>query len=395
VDGRSSVLRQPLASSPTETIEQARWGLTDSVSSVPVASSLPPLMRAAVLHGRGDMRVTAEYPVSEPGFGEVVVRVAACAICGTDPDILNYGWPSQPPYGEFIFGHEFSGTVIACGPGVTRLSTGDRVAAETHKGCGVCPNCRDGLYTTCLNYGNRESGHRHYGFTENGAYAEYVLIHESCIHQIPEQMPFEVATLVTTAGTSLYGILRLGGLQGGETVVVSGPGPIGLMAVVVARLAGAGTIVLVGTRPERLELGLQLGADLIINAAGEEVVARVNEITEGRGADVAMECAGTEASAAAAVEYTRMSGRIAFLGIHTESPIIALNARKIALGNLTVSGVRAEGGRSVSRALELLRRSSVDISPLITHAFGLEDIKLAFDVVSNRLDGAVKVVIRP
>jgi L-iditol 2-dehydrogenase len=372
----------------------ARWTKQDRVEQWSLAA-IPDMMRAAVLHGQNDMRVTDAYQTPQPGHGEVVVRVAACAICGTDPDILRYGWPKQPAYGEFIFGHEFAGTVVATGVGVTETAVGQRVAAETHKGCGVCANCRDGLYTTCLNYGDHSTGHRHYGFTANGAFCEYALIHQSCVHPIPDGMSFEVATLVTTAGTSLYGLSRLGGLKGGETVVVSGPGPIGLMAVVVARATGAGMIVIAGTRRERLETGLALGADVAVNVNDEDVVARIMELTDGRGADVAIEAAGTEASAAAAVEYTRMSGRLAFLGIHTESPMVSLNARKIALGNLTVAGARAEGDRSVSRCLELFAHHGVDLSPLITHAFGLDDIATAFSVADNRLDGAIKVVVRP
>jgi len=363
--------------------------------AAPDAVPVPATMRAAVLFGPGDMRLLDDYPAPTPGPNDAIVQVAACAICGTDPDILKRGWPSHPPYGNFIFGHEYAGTVVAVGENVTDLAAGDRVAAEPHKGCGHCANCLDGHYTTCLNYGLMEQGHRHYGFTVNGAYAEYARSDVSCLHKIPDDWTFETATLLTTAGTSLYALQRIGGLAGGETVVVTGPGPIGLMSVVLARLTGAGRILLAGTRAERLDLGVRLGADVAINVTEEDVIDRVLELTDGVGADVTVECAGTGRSAAAAIQYTRLSGRIAFVGIYPNEPTVALDGRKIALGNLTIAGTRAEGGRAVQRAAALLSRSDVDISPLVTHEFPLSEVHLAFSTVVERTNGAIKVVVKP
>jgi L-iditol 2-dehydrogenase len=365
------------------------------VSAPVVPSPLPVTMRAAVLYGPGDLRLVDDYPVPTPGGNEAIVKVAACAICGTDPDILKRGWPGHPPYGEFIFGHEYAGTVVAVGEHVRDFKVGDRVAAEPHKGCGHCANCLDGFYTTCLNYGRMDQGHRHYGFTVNGGYAEYARSDVTCLHPIPADWSFSTASLLTTAGTSLYALDRVGGLKGGETVVVAGPGPIGLMAVVLARLTGAGRVIITGTRQERLELGLQLGADVAINVRDEDVTARVMELTGGVGADVTIECAGTGQSAAAAVQYTRLSGRIAFVGIYPGEPTVPLDARKIALGNLTIAGTRAEGGRSVTRASRLLGGNPVDLSSLVTHEFPLTDVHLAFETVVERRGGAIKVVVEP
>jgi L-iditol 2-dehydrogenase len=262
--------------------------------------------------------------------------VEACAICGTDPKILAHGWPNHPPYGEFIFGHEYAGTVVALGEGVTELDIGDRVAVEPHVGCGVCANCRDGLYTTCLNYGNYEKGHRHYGFTVNGGYAEYACNHVNSAYRIPQGMPIDQATLITTAATSLYGLRRIGGVQAGETVVVSGPGSIGLMGVVMARLLGAGAIVLTGTRAERLALGQRLGADITVNVREEDVVQRIMDLTHGVGADAVLEGAGTPQAAADAVEYAKKNGRVALVGIYQEPA--TLNVNKIVQWNITVAG---------------------------------------------------------
>jgi L-iditol 2-dehydrogenase len=356
-------------------------------------------MKAAVLYGEGDLRLVDDYPMPVPEAGEVLIRVKACAICGSDPKILAHGWPGHPPYGVpglrggFIFGHEYTGEIAELGEGVTEFAVGDRVAVEPHKGCGVCDNCRDGLYNTCLNYGNQEKGHRHYGFSANGGYAEYVCNHLNSVYKIPDSMSMAEATLVTTAATSLYGIRRIGGIQTGETVVVSGPGAIGLMAVVMARLLGAGTVVLTGTRSERLEVGRRLGADITVNVREEDAISRILDLTAGVGADAVLECAGTTQAAVDAVSFAKKNGRVALVGIYGEPAPLDVN--KIVQWNITIAGSKAEGERSMAQALALLGRKQVDLSPLLTHTFALDQIHAAFETAEKRLDGAIKVVVVP
>ncbi len=354
---------------------------------------IPKTMKAAVLYGESDMRLINDYPVPEPGPNEVLIRVEACAICGTDPKILAHGWPNHPPYGTFIFGHEYAGRIAALGPGVTEFQAGDRVAVEPHKGCGVCNNCRDGLYNTCLNYGNLAKGHRHYGFTANGGYAEYALNHTNSVYRIPDDMPINESTLITTAATTLYGIRRIGGIRTGETVVVSGPGAIGLMGVLLARLLGAGTVVLTGTRPERLELGRKLGADVTVNVRQECIVERIMTLTDNVGADAVLECSGEAQAATDAVEYTKKNGRIALIGLYHEP--VTLNLFKAAQWNITIAGSKAEGERSLAQALPLLSRHIDALSSLVTHTFPLDEIHRAFETAEKRLGGAIKVVVNP
>ncbi len=176
---------------------------------------LPERMKAAVLFNHDDLRVI-ETSVPRPGQAEVLIKVKACAICGTDPKIVAHGWPNCPPFGEYILGHEYTGEIIALGEGVTGYKVGDRVAVEPHKGCGHCINCIRGLYTTCLNYGKVEEGHRHYGFTINGGYADYAVCHINCLHKFSEKISFDDATLITTAGTALYGLQRAGWVRPGD-----------------------------------------------------------------------------------------------------------------------------------------------------------------------------------
>ena len=233
--------------------------------------NIPEKMKAAVLFDYNDLRVV-EKPVPKPGKDEVLIRVKACAICGTDPKIIAHGWENCPPMGEYILGHEYAGEIAELGEGVTKFKVGDRVAIEPHKGCGHCVNCLRGYYTTCLNYGKLEEGHRHYGFTVNGGYAEYAVCHINCCHRFSEKLSYEDATMLTTAGTALYGIQRAGGIGPGETVAVIGPGPIGLMAVAGAAHMGAARIIGVGTRPVCVDLAREYGATDVISYRDGDVV---------------------------------------------------------------------------------------------------------------------------
>ena len=354
---------------------------------------IPTRMKAAVLFGFNDLRVV-EVDVPKPGPQEVLLRVRACAICGTDPKIVAHGWPNNPPFGQYIPGHEYTGEIVALGEGVSAYQVGDRVAVEPHKGCGACENCIRGLYTTCANYGNLAAGHRHYGFTVNGGYAGYAVNHVNTLHRIPESLSFDEATLITTAGTAQYGITRIGGVRPGETVVVSGPGPIGLMAGQLVKVQGAGRVIFTGTRPERLDLGVELGAaDVTINVREKNVVEEVFQLTAGVGADLVIECAGTAPAARDAIEYTRKNGRVALVGIYQGE--VPINLNKVVQWNMTIAGGKAEGDWSLRRVLPLMADGRVKAAPLITHRFPLDNINDGMKAFVERAGGAIKVVINP
>ena len=353
---------------------------------------IPDRMKAAVLFGKNDLRVV-EREVPEPGFQEALIEIRACAICGSDPKIVSKGWANMPPFGEFIPGHEYAGRIVSLGRGVHGFAIGDRVAIEPHKGCGICTNCLRGFYTVCLNYGNSEAGHRHYGFTTNGGYAEYAVNHINTLHKIPETLDFDEATLITTAGTAMYGITRVGGVEAGETLVVAGPGPVGLMAVQLAKRSGAGRVITLGTRDDRLRLSKELGSDATINIKVEDCVKRVLEMTEGLGADVVLECAGSAKSLSDAVEYARKNGRIALIGTYDEPVLI--DALKIPQRNLTLAGSRAEGDRSLDKVAPLMGDGRVKAKPLITHTFPLHRVNEAMETFIKRIGGAIKVVLKP
>src|SRR5664280_3476012 len=234
---------------------------------------IPDTMKAWVLGDPGELTLT-DKPVPVPKRAEVLVRIDAAAICATDLEVIYQGPPAMIQGGlpfnkNFTPGHEYMGTVAALGPGVDEYKVGQRISVEIHAGCGQCKRCRQGMYTSCLNYGKPEKGHRANGFTTDGGFAEYAVNHINTLARVPDTMSDAEATLVVTAGTSMYGLTELGGLVAGESVVVIGPGPIGLLAVAVAKALGASPVILTGTRSKRLAIGQELGADRTINIAEE------------------------------------------------------------------------------------------------------------------------------
>jgi L-iditol 2-dehydrogenase len=349
-------------------------------------------MKAAVLFDYGDLRVT-QVAVPSLQEGEVLIKVNSVAICGSDPAIVAKGWKGYSKLGEFIPGHEFTGTVAAVAPDVTEFQVGERVAVEPHKGCYRCENCLRGLYTTCLNYGNLEKGHRHYGFSTNGAYAEYAACHINTLHRIPASISFEEGALLTGAGTVLYGYERIGWVKPGETVVVTGPGAIGLMSAHIAKVLGAGRVILTGTREERLAIGRQMGADITLNVHEVNVREQVMQLTHGIGADMVVECTGQPGPAAEALEIIRKNGRISYNGIYHET--VTLQLDKIVQWNLLITGPKAEGMLNMERAIPLMADGRINFKPLITHTFCLDDINQAFDTFTGRVGGAIKVIVKP
>ncbi|MCE1252232.1 MAG: zinc-binding dehydrogenase [Anaerolineae bacterium] len=357
-----------------------------------MSASIPTKMQAAVLHGINDLRVQ-EFPVPEPGPLEVLLKIHAVAICGTDPTVISKGWTGMPPYGTFIPGHEYSGEVVALGPAVSQFKVGDRVAIETHKGCGHCMNCKRGKYTICLNYGKPETGHRHYGFTTNGGYAQYAVNHISTLYKIPDNVSYDEAALVTTAACAHFALDNIGGLMGGETVAVLGPGPIGLMAVQLVKALGAHKVILTGTRDDRLEVGKKIGADVTVNIYNQDPVKVVKEETGGLGVDLVVECSGSSKAVAEAIEMAARGGRLSLVG--DPHDLTTINLRRFVLDDMRAAGVRGEGNGDCARSLALFSEGKIQGKPLITHHFPLEKINEGIETFVQRKGGAIKVIIQP
>lgn len=365
--------------------------MTDTQTrTAPRIDAVPDTMRAAVLMGPGDMQVV-DRPVPEPGPGQALVRVAMCGACGTDLKIYDGHFPQTPPFGEFTPGHEWTGTVAALGAGVDEFAVGDRVCIEVHAGCGRCDNCVIGLYTACLNYARPGTGQRASGITANGGFAQYAVHETKALYALPEAVTFEDSVMVTTAGTGLYGIAVAGGYMLGQDVVVWGPGPVGLMTVALCRQLGARSVTLVGTRPSRLEVGRELGADHVVDVRHEDAVERILELTGGAGADWVIESSGGTAVPDQCVKATKRGGRIVFVAFYPGPVTFDLSAA--VRSDITLYTSRGEGGNNVKRAVAMAGRGRLNAGRLVTHRFALDEITEALRVVRERDGDPIKVVV--
>jgi L-iditol 2-dehydrogenase len=361
---------------------------------------IPKTMKAWVLDDPEQLRL-AEKPVPEPGPAEVLVRIDAVAICGTDVEIIAKGLPAWirgglPFNKNFTPGHEYMGTVVKLGTGIDEYAVGDRVAVEIHAGCGRCERCRMGMYTSCLNYGEnyegREKGHRANGFTTDGGFAQYAVNHVNTLIHVPDQMGDEEATLIVTAGTAMYGLDVLGGLIAGEGLVVTGPGPIGLMSAAVGKALGAEPVILTGTRDARLNLGLRLGADHVINVGTENPVEAVKRITGGKGVHYVMECSGAPNALNEAMEMVNRGGRICLAAFPGQP--VPVDLAKLVRNNIYVYGIRGEGNSATHRAAALMTQKKFDAKLMHTHTFALDELTTAFKYVRERIEDAIKVIIK-
>ena len=360
---------------------------------------IPDTMRAWVL-GDPDQLTLTKKPVPVPKRAEVLVRIDAVAICATDLEIIHHGPPAMIQGGlpfnkNFTPGHEYMGTVVALGPGVDEYRIGQRITVEIHAGCGQCKRCREGMYTAChnygLNYGDVDKGHRANGFTTDGGFAEYAVNSINTLVAISDEMSDEEATLVVTAGTAMYGLTELGGLVAGESVVVTGPGPIGLLGVAVAKALGASPVILTGTRDNRLQIGRELGADYVVNAKNEDPVAAVRKLNGGKGVDYVVECSGAPEAVNEAARMVNRGGRIclaAFPGKPAEVDIAY-----IVRNNIYVYGIRGEGKSATHRAEAFMAQKRFDATKVHTHTFALEDLPTALKYARERIDDAIKVVV--
>ena len=362
--------------------------------------AIPSLMKAWVLGEPGEL-LFVEKPVPQPSTAEVLVRIDAVAFCGTDVEIISRGLPARvrgglPFQKNFTPGHEYMGTVVKLGPGVDEFQVGDRVAVEIHAGCGRCERCRMGMYTSCLNYGENyeghDKGHRANGFTTDGGFAEYAVNHINTLVHVPEGMSDEEATLIVTAGTAMYGLDALGGLIAGEGLAVTGPGPIGLMGVAVCKALGAYPVILTGTRDGRLEVGRKLGADHVVNVHQESAVEAVKRITGGGGVHYVLECSGSPDALNEAMDMVNRGGRICLAAFPHKPALVDL--AKLVRNNIYVYGIRGEGRRATHRAAALMQQKRFDATLMHTHTFPLEDVPTAFRYCRDRIEDAIKVVVK-
>jgi L-iditol 2-dehydrogenase len=342
-------------------------------------------MQAVVLHAPGEFALR-EVPTPAPAWGQVLIRVRASTVCGTDQKIFAGQFPGTPfPH---IPGHEFAGEVAELGDGVDEVRKGERVGGEVHVGCGRCARCLEGLYQLCLNYGRTDKGHAHIGFTVAGGLAEYAAVSVKALHRLPEALSWDEGAFCDNVGIALYAIER-GRLAAGERVVVVGGGAFGALAAQVARALSAARVVLLGTRPERLER-LRDVADLVTSNEDQ-----VRELLP-EGADLVVEFAGTAEAARQAIQLARRGGRVVLAG--STGPgreLTGVDLSTIVRGHLDILGSLANPRGISARGLELIARGAVDVKPLMTHCFNLAEFDQAWATFVERRDGAIRVMVHP
>jgi L-iditol 2-dehydrogenase len=346
-------------------------------------------MRALVVTAPDEFAVrTVARP--RPGEFEVLCRVRAVAICGTDPHIIQGHYPGfWPKEWPLVPGHEWCGDVVEVGSGAAALGwePGTRVAGTSHAACGYCRRCVEGRYNICENFGV-EGLHAQYGHNTDGAYAEYVVHSVKSVFAVPDALSDEEAAMLDPTAIALHTVVR-GGHRPGDTVAVVGPGVMGLLVAEAARALGAGRVVVIGRGP-RLARAAELGHETVDFTAGDPVEA-VRELTSG-GADVALECSGAASAVGECAAMLRKGGRVAVIGIPLEDARIPM--QRIVLDEIDIVGVRATAGE-MPRAIALVAAGRIRLRELITHRFALDDFAEAYAAFTERRDGALKVIVRP
>ena len=330
--------------------------------------------------------VLRDVPDPRPGDGQILVRVGAAGICMSDVETLKGTRPA--PYVKYpvIPGHEWCGTVERLGPGAARVAVGDRVAVEGHNFCRACEWCRRGETNLCASYNEL-------GFTLPGGFAEYVAVRADLAHPFAKALPFESAAVAEPLACVVHGAQRAT-IAAGDTVVVVGPGTLGLLAVGWAAVAGPARIVVIGVDRANEALARRMGATDFLTVA-DDPVARVREMTAGAGAGVVFEAAGSEGALPLALDLARRGGTVILYGIAGGGRRTQLEADLFCLKDLHVHGVFAYTTASFEQALRLIESGRLDVAPLVTHTFPLADFQKAFDLLRRRAEPVVKVILKP
>ena len=340
-------------------------------------------MKAAVLYGVGDLRVE-DVPEPEILGNEVLLEVKATGICGTDIHIYKGEWKVETP---IILGHEFSGVISKIGGEVEEFRVGDHVVAEPNITCGTCHFC---LMSERNFFCERI---RTLGVTVNGAFAEYVKTTKGNIYKIPRELSFEEASLIEPIACCVRGIDQAG-IKVGDIVAIVGAGPIGLLLLQLAKMAGASKVIQTDLEEGRLKLAKSLGADYVINIQKEDTVKAVNDITGGYGVDMAIEAVGKPESITQAMEMTSRGGRLTIFGVSAQDAVWKVKPFDLYEKELTIT-TSYRSPYTFQRAVKIVSSNSLKLKPLISHIFPLSDIRQAFEVVDKRLENTVKVVVKP
>ena len=351
--------------------------------------AIPGTMRAAVYHGKEDVRLET-VSVPRIGPGELLIRVHTCGICGTDLKKIATGSHSAPR----IFGHETSGVVAAVGPGVTKFQMGDRVMAFHHIPCGECYYCRHKVFAQCPVY--KKVGCTAGYEPSGGGFSEYVRVMDWIVEhgvvRIPEEVSFEQACFIEPVNTCLKGIETLR-LQTGETVAVIGQGPIGIILGSLARRAGA-RVITSDLFPERLKISKTFGLQETVDVSQTDLVSRVLELTEGRGADAVTLAVGGNKLIRPAMDACRPGGRVLLFAqtVHGEAVI---DPAAVCVDEKTLLGSYSASVDLQEESVRFVFSREMNLEGLISHRFSLQESLEALNLAAHPQAESLKIVIQP
>ena len=348
-------------------------------------------MKAVVFHGVGDIRVE-QVPRPRPKPGEAVIRITATTICGTDVHIVRGEYPVRP---GLILGHEPVGVIHELGAGLDDdYAVGQRVIVGAITPCGQCFYCFNGAHSQC----HGPLGGWRFGNTINGAWAEYLLVPDARANlaRVPDQLSDdEVLMLPDIASTGISGAER-GDVRTGDSVAVFAQGPIGLCATVGARLRGAGLIIGVDPLADRRSMAQRFGAAVTLDPTSCDAVAEIKRLTDGRGVDVAIEALGRQETFEAALRAVRPGGVLSSLGVYSGKLVAPYEAVFAGLGDQRIVTTLCPGGKErMRRLMALVLHDRVDLTPLVTHRFTLDQLPDALALFSKQTAGVMKVGIYP
>lgn len=332
-------------------------------------------MKAAIFNKPGDIKVS-DIPVPGIGEGEVLIKVKACGICGTDLHIYRGGVGSAPVKPPIVLGHEFSGEVVEVGKRVDNVKVGDKVAVDPNIYCGKCEFCRIGKKELCENL-------RAIGINYNGGFEEYCAVPAEQVYKLPDSLDFISGAMMEPLACCIHGV-DLSKIKSADTVLILGGGAIGLIIMQLARLSGASKVIVSEPIESRRALALKLGADLVVNPV-ENDLKEVLEMNDIHGVDIVFECVGSKVTASQAFDVVKRGGHIVLFGVAGIDDEVILKPFDVYQKQLTISGSFINPDTNY-RAVNLLESGRVNVRDLITHRYRIDDINDAFTAdISERI----------
>jgi L-iditol 2-dehydrogenase len=345
-----------------------------------------PLMKSLLLKEYGQFAIE-EMPRPEPGQQEVLVRVEACGICGSD--VHGYDGSSGRRIPPLVMGHEAAGVIVAVGSGVTNYKLGDRVTFDSTVYCGQCVYCRRGEVNLC---DRREVIGVSCGeYRRDGAFAEYIAVPERILYRLPSKMSFPEAAMLEATSVALHAV-KVSGVKKGDTALVVGAGMIGLLTMQALRAAGVGRVLIADIDETRLTLGELLGADEALRGTGGEIAEAILQRTGGVGADAVFDAVGRAKTVAESIDSVRKGGTVTLIG--NIEPEVMLPLQKVVSRQIRIQGTAASAGE-YPQAIELISTGRIHVRPMITAVAALEEGPQWFERLHAQEPNLMKVVLTP